>query len=345
MTWQIVGYKHAIRQLKAGLKSERLSHAYLFVGPSHVGKSTLALNLAQAVNCVSSSERPCGQCSQCCRTASGLHPDFQVINPIQADGSRRGIRMEDIRAVEHQIHLTPYEGSYRVFIFDGAENMIKEVSNALLKTLEEPPPRSLLILLATKDTDVLPTIISRCQRISLHPLPQEDVLNYLSTNHSDDEPKLQIIARLSRGRLGWALLALRDPCILERRGIELDRIIRLIDASVEHRFNAAADLASLFYKDRQATEEALEEWLFWWRDLLMVRQGAEGSVYNLDYMDVLRNQASRCSLKEIADFVNNIYELLVALKHNANPKLTLEVLMLSMPNQKLVPQVSRPPME
>ena len=344
MTWQIVGHNHAVRQLKAGLKSERLSHAYLFVGPSHVGKSTLALNLAQAVNCVSSSERPCGQCSQCRRIASGLHPDFQVINPLQADGSRPGILMEDIRAAEHRIHLTPYEGSYRVFIFDGAENMSKEVSNALLKTLEEPPPRSLLILLATKDTDVLPTIISRCQRISLRPLPQDDVLNYLSANYSEDETKAQIIARLSRGRLGWALLALRDPSILERRGIELDRIIKLIDASVEHRFNAAADLASLFYTDRQATEEVLEEWLFWWRDLLMVRQGAESSVYNFDYMDVLRDQASRCSLKEIADFVNNILQLLVELNHNANPNLALEVLMLSMPNQNLVTQASQSPM-
>ena len=345
MTWQVVGHNHAIRQLKVGLKSERLSHAYLFVGPSHVGKSTLALNLAQAVNCVSSSERPCGQCYQCRRVASGLHPDFQVINPLQADGYRRGIIIDDIRAVGRRIHLTPYEGSYRVFIFDGAENMSKEVSNALLKTLEEPPPRSLLILLSTKDTDILPTIISRCHRISLHPLPQEHVLNYLSANHSEDETKLQLIARLSRGRLGWALLALRDPSILERRGIELDRIIRLIDASVEHRFNAAADLASLFYRDRQATEESLEEWLFWWRDLLMVRQGAEGSVYNLDYMDVLRDQASRCSLKEIANFVNNIYQLLVALKHNANPKLALEVLMLSIPNRKLVTQASQSPME
>ena len=334
--WQVVGQNHAVRQLKLSLESGRLSHAYLFVGPPHVGKGTLALNLAQAVNCLSELGRPCNECQQCRRIAAGYHADVQVIGPPQPGGNgppRKEVGIDDVRAIEGKVHLKPYEGAYRVFIFDGAERMSEEAANALLKILEEPPPQSLLILLASQDDQLLPTISSRCRRIELRPLSQADVLRYISTNHSIEEDQAQIMARLSKGCLGWALLALKNPSLLEQRRSELDRIINLEGATVEQRFSTAANLASLFYRDRSEAQDVLDVWLGWWRDLLLVREGAEESVYNLDYLDTLQSQAALYTSSQIADFIGVMLDTLEALDHNVNPRLSLEVLMLAMPGR------------
>jgi DNA polymerase-3 subunit delta' len=140
--WQVVGQAKAIALLERSLDKECLSHAYLFVGPPHIGKMTLAQNLAQAVNC-EAKERPCTQCVSCRRIAAGKHADIQVVG-LTSEGKTE-ISIEQVREIRSAISLPPYEGRYKVFIIDGAEHLSAEASNCLLKTLEEPPPRALLI--------------------------------------------------------------------------------------------------------------------------------------------------------------------------------------------------------
>ena len=211
--------------------------------------------------------------------------------------------------------------------------MSEEASNALLKTLEEPPPQSLLILLTSQEGLLLPTIRSRCRRIELRPMPQEEVIRHLVTRCSVEAKEAEILARLSRGHVGWALAALEDATILQRRRTELERIVSLMGADVEQRFHAAADLASLFYRSRSEAQEVLYAWLDWWRDLLVVREGVEQSVYNMDWIDVLRDRAFHYSSRQIADFVRAILDTLRALDNNANARLSLEVLMLAIPDE------------
>ena len=176
--WETRGQDWAVDFLRRGLEQGRLAHAYLLVGPEGVGKATLAKDLARAVNCDEDAP-PCGQCRSCRRIAEGKHPDIMVVSlsDRQDDGERRGraaearaprdIKIDQIREMQRWVALKPFEGRYRVFIVDGAENLNAESANALLKTLEEPPPQVLLILLATDERRLPATVVSRCQRLEL----------------------------------------------------------------------------------------------------------------------------------------------------------------------------------
>ncbi len=330
--WQVEGQDHAVRQLSAGIVSGRLSHAYLLAGPPQVGKGTLALNLAQAVNCLSdASERPCGACRQCQRIALAQHADVRTIGLEQADGNRKEIGIDEVRDLEHQAHLEPYEGAYRVFIFDGAESMSEAAANALLKTLEEPPPQCLLVLVSSNEDALLPTIRSRCRRIELVPLPEDAVIRYLVERQDAGEDDAATLARLSQGRLGWAVTALRDPMVMQRRDTELERIASLMDGTLEQRFYAAADVATLFYRDRAQAKAVLDLWLGWWRDLLLLKEGAPDHLYNQDHREDLERRAQSYSAGQVAGYIARIRGTVTALEHNANARLALEVLMLQMP--------------
>ena len=193
---------------------------------------------------------------------------------------RREIPIAEVRSVTNQSHLKPYEGDSRVFIFEDAETMSEEAANALLKTLEEPPPQTLLILLTSQEDRLLPTIKSRCSRIELKPMAEDPLIRYLEQERDVEAEQARLLARLSKGCLGWAITALEDPLVMERRATELDRLIGLLGATVEQRFHAASDVASLYYRDREEALETLDIWLSWWRDLLVLCEAGPEWVYN-----------------------------------------------------------------
>ena len=332
--WYIVGQDRALKILDVSLETGRLSHAYLFAGPPRVGKTTLALDLARAVNCVAVDDQiPCQNCIQCRRITSGHHADVRIIGlRRQEEGSRRReLGIAEVRSVTNQSHLKPYEGAYRVFIFEDAETMSEEAANALLKTLEEPPPQTLLILLTSQEDRLLPTIKSRCSRIELKPMAEAPLAAYLQENRGVEPEQSELLARLSKGSLGWALTALEDPLLLERRTTELDRLIGLLGASIEQRFHAASDVAGLYYRDRDEALETLNIWLSWWRDLLVLREAGPQWIYNLDYADRLEEWKSAYTPGQIAEFIGAMGKTVEALNSNVNARLALESLMLSLP--------------
>ena len=335
--WQVRGHEPLLRQLDKSIKEGRYAHSYLLVGPPQVGKRTLAINMAQSVNCLSPESAPCGQCSQCQRIASAQHADVLVIGVGRGeeDGpSRSEIGIGDVREIERQASLKPYEGSHRVFIFDGAERMSEEAANALLKTLEEPPPQVLIILLTSQEEALLPTILSRCRRLELKPLPFSEIVKELIETHSLSQEEAEKLARLSMGCLGWAISAVSDPSIMEKRSDELERISELSVSSLEDRFSYASDLGSLFYKNRGEARDALRLWLRWWRDLLLIKEGAEEYVHNIDWSDTLRLRASELATTQVTAFIKALLTTLEALEHNANARLALEVMMLSLPGER-----------
>ena len=333
--WQVIGQNNALHILETSLATGRLSHAYLFAGPAHVGKTTLALDLARAVNCVSTEiAPPCQDCIQCRRIAGGHHADVRLIGiKRQEEGAsrRRELGIAEVRSVTNQSHLKPYEGASRVFIFEDAETMSEEAANALLKTLEEPPPQTLLILLTSQEDRLLPTIRSRCSRIELSPMAEEPLVHHLEENHKVESQEARLLARLSKGCLGWALTALEDPLSMERRSTELDRLIGLLGATVEQRFHAASDVANLYYRDREEALETLDIWLSWWRDLLVLREAGPEWVYNQDYAEKLQEWKDAYTAGQIVGFIGAMAKTLNALNSNVNARLGLEALMLDVP--------------
>ena len=334
--WQVVGQNRAVSLLQRSLERGALAHAYLFVGPRHVGKMTLALNLAQALNC-EAAEPPCAVCASCQKIALVKHADVQIIGLVNDANSaeakpRAEIGIDQIRQMEHSSSLPPFEGKYKVFIIDGAELLSIEAANCLLKTLEEPVGRVIFILLTTNERLLPATVISRCQRLELPPLAATEVEAAL--NKRDVEPqKAKLMARLSRGCLGWALSAAVDDG-LQQRAEMMDRLLDIINADYEERFAYAAQLVAQFNKSRGLVQEILDLWLDWWRDLLLVKVGGSDTTTNIDRLPTLVEMVRGYNLAQIRAFINSIQAAGEQLRQNANPRLVLEVLMLEIPRRE-----------
>jgi DNA polymerase-3 subunit delta' len=299
---------------------------------------TLALNLAQALNC-EAAERPCGVCASCQKIALAKHADVQIIGLTQSGDSaearsRTEIGIDQIREMQHSSSLPPFEGKYKVFIIDGAEFLSSEAANCLLKTLEEPMGKVVFILLTVNDKLLPTTVVSRCQRLELPPPAAGEVEAALCSRWGIEQQRAKLLARLSHGCLGWAISAASGDGLLQQRTEQRDRLLNIINADYEERFTYVAQLAALFRKSRELVQEILDLWLDWWRDLMLVKVGGSDSITNVDSEAILVNIAGGYSLAQIRAFIDSIQAAGEQLRQNANPQLVLEVLMLSIPGRK-----------
>jgi len=335
--WQTVGQERAVELLSQALKKGVLSHAYLFAGPAHVGKMTLALDLARAVNCEASSP-PCGVCRPCSRISGGMHSDVRVVGveTTEAEGERlkKEISIDQIRSIQHQVSLPPFEGIFRVFIIDGAEALSPEAANCLLKTLEEPVGNVIFILLATDEKLLPETVISRCQNLKLSRVPIGVIETYLKDRLSVPQDKASLLSRLSKGRIGWAINVSQDESILEKRSETIKEILGLIDADYETRFVFASKLAREFTRDSANVKEVLELMAEVWRDLLLVKVGIKDGILNINLESELAKLAKGISIGGMRDFVRNIRQSEQWLSQNANPRLVFDVLTVGMPERE-----------
>jgi DNA polymerase-3 subunit delta' len=318
----VIGHDWAVTLLLRAIKAHHTAHAYLITGLAHIGKSTLARMLAQALNCTGQFV-PCGQCRACKLIAAGKHPDLHLVAP---EGNT--LKIDQVRALQHDLALSPVEGRFRVAIIEGMEKATAEASNALLKTLEEPPPSVVVVLIAPEPESLLPTIVSRCQPIALRPLSAEAVRDALVEGWNVEPDHADHLAHLSSGRLGWAVTAAQDESVLAHRAQLLDDLLRLTGQGRVERFAYAEEMAN----DPVAARETLRLWQTWWRDVMLVASKSNAMLTNSDRMDVLREHAHRFGVERAKDAAAGLARTLWQLDHNANARLALEVLMLDLPN-------------
>jgi DNA polymerase-3 subunit delta' len=332
---EVVGHEHARSLLEHAAITGQISHAYLLTGPERIGKTTLALAFATLLQCTGrqlDDPAPCGVCASCRKIAHGNHPDVELVAP---PADKVWLPVERVREVVRAANLAPYEGRWRVFILPRAERMQAPTANALLKTLEEPPPHVVLVLTTEDPSLLLPTILSRCQLLPLHPLPTATVATALCERWSMAADEAAALAGLAGGRLGWAVEAHEKPALLERRATLRRDILALVGATRDARMRQVAALAP----DAEAARQVVEEWTLWWRDVVLAAVG----VTRLSATGPAREQAERMGRAVGAPAAEAFLRRLIAtrqqLEQNANPRLTLEVLALDMP---LAQTASRP---
>lgn len=338
MNWNMIGHEWAVEQLRRSIREGSNAHAYLIAGPPGLGKALLALRLAQALNCETQPGEPCLSCRSCRRIERSNHPDVRVAGMasqaagLKADEAARQkeLKIATVREWQRDISLRPYEGRRRVLILHDAERLNEESSNAMLKTLEEPPPYATLALVANS-TDLLPTIVSRCRALRLRPLSRQVITQALEAR-GVDPGDAATLAAWSGGRIGWALQAMEQPELVERRGEQLDALVALGGQGRGEAFRWAEQRSKEYRGGEQELVFAwLELWQGWWRDMLLTAAGCPESVTNIDRRGDLERTARRAGLAQIYGFTSRIGAAAQQLRENGNPQLVLENLLLHMP--------------
>jgi DNA polymerase-3 subunit delta' len=339
MSWTVVGQDRAIGILDAAVKGGRVAHAYLFAGPAHVGKTLAARQFAQMLNCTGD-EPPCGDCRSCRKIATGAHPDVELItlgglcserDHDHSKDNSRDIRICQIWRLQEVMSRAPYEGRHRIFIIEPAEAMNRDAVAALLKTLEEPPPYVVFVLVSDHEDMLLDTIRSRSRRVPFAGQPRPLIEQVLRTRWGAEPEQASMLARLAGGRLGFAIAALADAKLLPKRDEELDRCEAAAQGGLAMRFGVASSIGTGYTRDRAGTQATLELWQEWWRDLLLVIAGREERITNTERLDTLRTLAAQCDLAGAARALRALTDARQQLAENASPVLTLEAMVLALP--------------
>jgi DNA polymerase-3 subunit delta' len=334
MEWQVLGHEWAANLLQQHVQQGQVRHAYLFCGPPGVGRRTLALRFAQALNC-SNPPAPglfCGECRACRQTWAMQHPDFSL---VQAEREGGELKIEAIRTLQQTLSLTPYEAQRRVALILRFHEANSSAQNALLKTLEEAPPSVVLLLTADAPELVLPTIASRCELLRLRPLPIQQTATALRTLAEMDAPTAQLLAQISGGRLGLALRFWQDQAQMQARSVALQTLWDLLHSSLAQRFAyAAACTRERPREDRGAVRQDLRSlftfWAGFWRDVLLRSQGAHAPLTNPDWQEPVEQLAQYLPPMVALQQLKALEKALARLP-SANLQLLTEVILLDLP--------------
>ncbi len=314
----IIGQERPIRFLTQMLKKKNIPHAMLFTGVDGIGKRTTAMAIGMALNCTNPvGVSACGECPSCQKVISGAHPDMITVRPEGAF-----IKINQVRALSRQLRFAPLEGNWRVVIINDAQAMNLEASNAILKVLEEPPKNTFIILTANQTTDLLPTIVSRCQQVAFRPIPHEKVAEVLVELQGLDRQTATTLAVSTKGSLGKALSVDGEKWTVWRARL-VEQISSLSIRSIQPVFGFVAAISS----DKDKLVDALDMIMTWFRDGLMCKVSPE-RIINKDFMAKIQNASQGRSVNELLEKVEAVYAAQTAISQNSNPRLALEVMMM-----------------
>ena len=330
--WNLLGHEWAVDMLRQHAAHDEIRHAYLFCGPPGLGRRTLALRLAQALNCTKplAPGVPCGLCRDCKQIEAMQHPDMNVIQALDGDNQPKEggtLKVDQIREVQRSLSLKPYQSKYRVALFLRFQEANDNAANALLKTLEEAPAHAILLLTADTPEQLLPTINSRCEILRLRPLPIEAVTADLIYRGVDEE-RARLLAHISGGRPGYARRLVDDVTLLEKRDERLNDLQTLLPAARVEKFSYADKLS----KDKDAMRQAITIWLSYWRDVMLRVAGAETPLINIDRNMEIEFLAGRLNLSTARRVVSDLENALEKMDRNVNSRLLAEVLLMDWPH-------------
>ena len=326
MNWNMIGHEWAVQLLKQHIIQHTHRHAYLITGPESVGRRTLALRFAQALNCPQPLEsgEPCSTCPTCDQIERMVHPDLTVTQAERVGGQ---LKVDQIRELQHGLALAPYDAKYRIALILRFEEANPHAANALLKTLEEPPSQVIMILTAESAERLMPTIVSRCEVLRLRPLSIPVIDDGIQTVWNIPPEQADLLAHLSGGRPGYAFHLFQEPDQLAHRNTLLDDMQNLLSANRVERF----EYAEAMTKNNDSFRETLKVWLSFWRDVMLRAGYSTAQITNIDRSGSIDELAHKLELNTAHKLVVALERIFDQLDHNVNPRLALEVFMLDMP--------------
>jgi DNA polymerase-3 subunit delta' len=318
----LIGHQKQWQFLKKSFELGKISHAYLFFGQEKLGKKTLAFEFIKLLNCQNPNytQKPCQKCRNCQEIQKSIlsqteqHPDLAIIQPGDSKNlsSKEEIQISQIRDLIWRLSLKPFSAPFKAAIIDKAHLMNQEAQSCFLKTLEEPKGNAALILITEYPEMLLPTILSRVQKIKFYPVPTSEIENFLMKKGTI-KSEAQGLAKLAFGRPGLALDLLLKPELLKNRKQIFSDISKMISPKVDlvSRFDFAKNLSS----EPKEVRQTLEIWLDYFRDILI-----SSIKKDKDY--------PMAKLKNIIRNIQNTIFLLSTT--NINPRLALEVLLIDL---------------
>ena len=316
----IYGQEGPITVLKSALEKKRVPHAFLFYGAEGIGKRTTALVFAKALNCEAGGADACDACTSCRKIDSGNHPDILIIRP-----EGQFIKVADIKELQERMRFRPLEGARRVVIIDDAERMNITSANSLLKTLEEPSPTNVFILVSSRPHLLPLTILSRCHRLRFNPVQRDVIAAFLEKELALAPDKALILASSSGGSIGRALSLHRGDYIALR-----DSILGRISKGTLDPLGCLA-LAGELAGDREDIQEALDILKTWYRDLLVFREtGRAEALINRDHAGDIGRLAGFTEAEAILRGIRTIQGAAAAIERNVNKPLTLETMVFTL---------------
>jgi DNA polymerase-3 subunit delta' len=313
MDWNLIGHEWAVQLLRGHIKNDSLRQAYLITGPRGIGKRNLAVRFIQAVLCQNGSSPgdPCLTCSTCMAVEEGSSQ----------------IKVDQIREMMHSLSLSPYEAQNRIGLILDIELATSSTQNALLKTLEEPPDPVILVLTASSADSVLETIKSRCEEIKLNTVPISVTGEGLEQIYQVPPDQAKFLAHISGGKPEHALNYHRDPAALERRTSLLDDQLAVLAGGSVERFAYVSQTVS----DPDQVQELLNNWFSIWHDVLILAGKSQAPVHNIDRQADLEKILGGIDLTTATRTLGLFRRAQKLLLYNANLKLTLEDLLLQLP--------------
>jgi DNA polymerase III subunit delta' len=337
MSWAaIIGHDRSKKILEEALVRSQVAHAYLFYGEESIGKLATALAFTQAILCERQADRMegnadasvrkketafdgCSRCRACRAVETGMHPDVAIVKPL---GSQ--IKIDQIRTVQEVLTLKPLIGVRKVIIIDDAESMNLQAANCFLKTLEEPPDESLLILITSRPHRLLPTLLSRCQQIRFDAPRREEIKRLLIQQRGLTESAAESFAALSMGRIGRVLTT--DMAEIKD---QRDKTVELFSNKALSDLNQLIINAQSFAADDETWKATLNWILIWLRDLLIYQHNPDSELLiNLDRQQELASHSQSLSTTALLRIMSLLLAFQQAFHRNLNRTLVLETVLL-----------------
>lgn len=304
----ILGHEKPLAIINAYIQGSAFSGGFIFSGPEGIGKRMVAKIIAQELNCAAQGAKPCGLCDSCRKIEKSAHPDLHIIENGEAQ-----IKIEDIRGILREASFKPYEGAMKVFIIDNAHKLNTEAANSLLKTLEEPPKSTLIILITHKPQNIIKTVLSRCKMIKFPSLVRAQLEDFLIKNYSLDKLSAHFLAYYAEGRLGLAL-KLKDSLQLQEKNKIFDSFVLSVKPLDRN----------LMGQSKEQLRFSLNILASWFRDLYLLKAGLrDKEIIHLDRQEDLLKLTPQYSFKQLDDIMATISESTLYLEKNINSKLLL----------------------